>query len=288
MIRTGVAIVSVLLAQAAVRESVPLSLYQLLARAPIVIHGRITHGAGRLAEVKVMENFRGTAPAETIRLDFREMNLDRGMKDQVAFLDGEEYIFFLEHPNWRKPKKKKEDILGLYHGAEGYRRLPEEGAAVEIEAIRQLAAVMALPPGEQATALRQKAQQRNAVLQTNALDELLRLQEGERDDLDWLQRTVRDPDPGVRSRAAVLMGRVFADVPPESAEQDRSALEAIRERAHGDPDTAVRAASTRALGAWPNRDQVVPDLQAIGSVDASQDVRYEARKLLFLWGKPAF
>jgi hypothetical protein len=31
----------------------------------------------------------------------------------------------------------------------------------------------------------------------------------------------------------------------------------------------------------------VPDLQAIGSADASQDVRYEARKLLFLWGKPA-
>ena len=287
MIRTGVAIVSVLLAQAAVRESVPLSLYQLLARAPIVIHGRITHGAGRLAEVKVLENFRGTAPAETIRLDFREMNLDRGMKDQVAFLDGEEYVFFLERPNWRKPTKKKENILGLYHGAEGYRRLPEEGAAVEIEAIRQLAAVMALPPGEQATALRQKAQQRNAVLQTNALDELLRLQEGERGDLNWLERTVRDPDPGVRSRAAVLMGRVFADVPEESAEQERSALESIRERAHGDPDTAVRAASTRALGSWPNRDQVVPDLQAIGSADASQDVRYEARRLLFLWGKPA-
>ena len=285
MIRGAVALVAALLAQAAVRESVPLSLYQLLARAPIVIHGRITHGAGRLAEVKVLENFRGTAPAETIRLDFRDLNLHASSKDQLAFLDGEEYVFFLEHPNWRKHTKKKEDILGLYHGREGFRRLPPEGAGEEIEAVRQLAAVMALPSGEQAAALRQRAQQRNAVLQANALEELLRLQEGEREDLDWLQRVVRDPDPTVRSRAAALMARIFEEVPIETAEQDRDALESIRERAHGDPDAKVRAASTRALGSWPNRDQVVPDLQSIGSGDASQDVRYEARRLLFLWGR---
>ncbi|HZN04056.1 MAG TPA: hypothetical protein VFD06_10795 [Candidatus Polarisedimenticolia bacterium] len=285
MIRPAVALVAAVLAQAAVRESVPLSLYQLLARAPIVIHGRITRGAGRLAEVKVLENFRGTAPAETIRLDFRDLNLDSTIKDQLAFLDGEEYVLFLEHPNWRKPTKKKENILGLYHGREGFRRLPEEGAGEQIEAIRQLAAVMALPSGEQADALRQRAQQHNATLQINALEELLRLQEGGREDLDWLQRIVRDPDPGVRSKAAALMARAFAEVPAETAEQEREALESVRERAHGDPDAKVRAASTRALGSWPNRDQVVPDLQAIGSGDASQDVRYEARRLLFLWGK---
>ena len=287
MMRAAVALVVAALAQAPVRESVPLSLYQLLARAPITIHGRIEHGAGRLAEVKVMENFRGTAPAETIRLDFRDLNLQTAGKGQVVFLDGEEYIFFLERPIWRKPSKKKEDILGLFHGREGYRKLPPEGAGEEIEAVRQLAAVMGLAPAEQADALRQRAQQRNATLQTNAIDELLRLQEGTRDDLDWLQRVVRDADPDVRSRAAALMARVFEDVPLDTAEQERGALESVRERAHGDPDAKVRAASTRALGAWPDRDQVVPDLQAIGSTDASQDVRYEARRLLYLWGKPA-
>ena len=279
---------SLLRAQAAVRESVPLSLYQLLARAPIVIHGRVVHGAGRLAEVKVMENFRGKAPAETIRLDFREVNYQTAGKGAVVFLDGEEYIFFLEHPDFRKPSKKKEDIFGLYHGREGFRKLPEEGAGETIEAMRQLASVMDLPPAEQAQALRQRAQQQNnSFLKTTSLDELLRLREGERDDLDWLQRIVKDPDPAVRSRAAAMMSRVFLDLPPGSTEQERPSLESIRERAHGDPDSGVRAASVRALGSWPDRDQVVPDLQSIGTGDESQDVRYEARRLLFLWGRSA-
>jgi hypothetical protein len=275
------------LAQEAVRESIPLTLYQLLARAPIVVHGRIANGDQRLAEVKVMENFRGTAPAETIRLDFRDLNLQTAGKGQVVFHDGEEYILFLERPDFRKPSKKKEDILALYHGREGIRKLPEEGAGEVIEAVRQLAAVMNLPPAEQAQALRQRAQQRNAVLQTTAMDELLRLQEGDRDDLDWLQRLVRDPDPSVRGRAAMLMSQVFQDLPRGSAEQERPSLESVRERAHGDPDPAVRVASVRALGSWPDRDQVVPDLQAIGSADDSQNVRYEARRLLFLWGRAA-
>ncbi|HET8946658.1 MAG TPA: hypothetical protein VFQ07_06715 [Candidatus Polarisedimenticolia bacterium] len=272
-------------AQERVRESVPLTLYQLLARAPIVLHGRITHGAMRLAEVKVMENFRGTAPAEDIRLDFRDLNLQATGKNQVVFADGEEYIFFLARPNFRKQAKKKEDILELYHGREGFLRLPEEGAGEVIEAVRQLTSVLELPAGEQPQALRQRAQQRNALLQTTALDELLRLQEGDRDDLDWLQRSVRDSDPGVRERAAALMSRVFEGIPADSAEQDRPALESIRERAHGDPDATVRIASVKALGSWPERDQVVTDLQAIGGSDASQDVRYAARRLLYLWGR---
>ena len=151
--------------------------------------------------------------------------------------------------------------------------------------MRQLAFVLDLPAGEQAQALRQRAQQRNALLQSTALDELMRLQEGDRDDLDWLQKLVRDPDPGVRGRAAAFMSRVFQGLPAASAEQERPSLESIRERAHGDPDATVRIASVKALGSWPERDQVVPDLQAIGGSDASQDVRYEARRLLYLWGR---
>ncbi|HYV18149.1 MAG TPA: hypothetical protein VFC25_03860 [Verrucomicrobiae bacterium] len=272
-------------AQERVRESVPLTLYQLMARAPLVLHGRIVHGAIKLVEVKVLENFRGTAPAEDIRLDFRDLNLQTAGKDQINFADGDEYVFFLSRPNFRKPTKKKENILELYHGRDGFLRLPPEGAGEVIEAVRQLASVMALPAGEQAQALRQRAQQRNALLQTTAIDELMRLQEGDRDDLDWLQRIVRDSDPGVRGRAAALMARVFQGLPAASAEQERPSLESIRERAHGDPDATVRVASVKALGSWPERDQVVPDLQAIGGSDASQDVRYEARRLLYLWGR---
>ena len=276
---------SVLQAQERIRESVQLTLYQVMARAPLVLHGRITHGALKLVEVKVIENFRGTAPAEDIRLDFRDLNLQAAGKDQIVFADGEEYIFFLARPSFRKQTKKKENILELYHGRDGFLRLPPEGAGEVIEAVRQLASIMALPAGEQAQALRQRAQQRNPLLQMTAIDELIRLQEGDRDDLDWLQRLVRDSDPRVRGRAAALMARVFQGLPAGSAEQERPSLESIRERAHGDPDASVRVASVKALGSWPERDQVVPDLQAIGGSDASQDVRYEARRLLYLWGR---
>jgi hypothetical protein len=46
----------------------------------------------------------------------------------------------------------------------------------------------------------------------------------------------------------------------------------------------VRAEAVRAMSAWSHHEDVVPDLRAIASMDPSQIVRYEAQRVLFLWG----
>jgi hypothetical protein len=267
------------------KESVPLDLFQLVARAHFVVHGRITHGAERLAEVKVLENLKGEAP-ETIRIDFRDLNLQVSGKEQVALHDGDEYVLFLDKPDFRKPSKKKEDIYEPFRGRAGLMLLPPEGAGILIEAVRSLAPLVAKPPNEQEDGLRQRAQIDNPALRHASLEELLRLQDAAPSDLTWLQKVEQDRDPAVRRLAlrmqAEALGQLGAD---EAGEGERSVLESIRMRAHADPDESVRVEAIRTLGAWPVKDDVVPDLQSLGVQDEAQSVRYEARRLLFLWGK---
>jgi hypothetical protein len=267
------------------KESVPLDLFQMLARAPNVLQGRVTHGAGRLAEVKVIENFRGEAP-EAIRLDFRDLNIQTSTKEQVMFHDGDEYVLFLDRPDFRKPSKKKEDIFELFRGRAGIMVLPPEGSGVFIEAIRFLAPLVQKPPNEQEDGLRQRAQIDNPVLRRAALEELLRLEDANPTDLTWLQKVGQDRDPSVRKLALRMQGAALQQLPADEAgEGERAVLESIRMRAHADPDESVRVEATKTLGAWPVKDDVIPDLQSLGVLDEAQSVRYEARRLLFLWGK---
>ena len=273
------------LAAGTAKESVPLDLFQLLARAQHVVHGQVTNGAGRLADVKVLENFKGDAP-EAIRVDFRDLNLQVSGKEQVMLRDGDEYILFLDKPDFRKPSKKKENIFEPFRGRAGLMLLPPEGSGVFIEAIRSLAPLVKKPPNEQEEGLRQRAQTENPALRRAALEELLRLQDANPSDLNWLQRVCQDRDASVRRLALRMQAEALAQlVADEAGEGERAVLESIRMHAHADPDESVRVEATKALGSWPVKDDVVPDLQSLGVQDEAQSVRYEARRILFLWGK---
>jgi hypothetical protein len=267
------------------KESVPLNLFQMLARSAYVLHGQITRGEGRLAEVKVLENFRGDAP-EAIRIDFRDLNIQVGTKEQVVLHDGDEYVLFLDKPDFRKPSKKKENIFELFRGRSGLMLLPPEGSGVMIEAIRSLAPLVQKPPDEQENGLRQRAQIDNQALRRAALEELLRLQDANPSDLTWLQKVGQDRDALVRRLALRMQARALQQLgSDEAGDGERSVLESIRMRAHADPDESVRVEATKTLGTWPVKEDVVPDLQSLGVQDKAQSVRYEARRLLFLWGK---
>lgn len=267
------------------KESVPLDLFQLMARAHYVLHGQITHGAERLAEVKVLENFKGEAP-EAIRIDFRDLNLQVSSKEAVVLHDGDEYVLFLDKPDFRKKSEKKEDIFEPFRGRAGLMLLPPEGAGVLIEAMRSLAPLVSKPPNEQEDGLRQRAQINNPALRHAAIEELLRLEDAGTADLPWLQKVCQDRDASVRRLALRMLAAALHQLPPDEAgEGERSVLESIRMHAHVDPDESVRVEATKTLGAWPVKDDVVPDLQSLGVQDEAQSVRYEARRLLFLWGK---
>jgi HEAT repeat protein len=267
------------------REYVPLDVFQLLARAHYVLHGQITHGAGRLAEVKVLENFKGEAP-DAIRVDFRDLNIQVSAREEVVLRDGDEYVLFLDKPDFRKPSPKKEDIFEPFRGRAGLMLLPPEGAGAVIEAMRSLAPLVSKPPNEQEDGLRQRAQIDNSSLRRAALEELLRLEDANPSDLAWLQKVVQDRDPAVRRLALQMQAAALHQLGgDEAGEGERSVLETIRMHAHVDPDESVRVEATKTLGAWPVKDDVIPDLQSLGVQDGAQSVRYEARRLLFLWGK---
>jgi hypothetical protein len=267
------------------KESVPLDLFQMLARSTYVVHGLITHGEGRLADVKVLENFRGDAP-ETIRIDFRDLNIQVGSKEQVLLRNGDEYVLFLDKPDFHKPSKKKENIFEPFRGRSGLLLLPPEGSGMMIEAVRALAPLVQKPPNEQEDGLRQRAQMENPALRRAALEELLRLEDANPSDLTWLQKVGQDRDAPVRRLALRMQAEALKQLgADEAGEEERAVLESIRMRAHADPDESVRVEATKTLGAWPVKDDVVPDLQSLGVQDEAQSVRYEARRLLFLWGK---
>jgi len=267
------------------QENVPLTEFQVIARSDLVVHARVLDGNNRLALVAVLETIRGVSPAAQLRIDFRDLNLERRGQEVVAFDTGDEYILMLERPDWRKPKEKNRDIFALFHGRRGRIALPAEGSGVQVEAVEKLAALVGKMPEDQEAGLRSMVASDNPVLRELALQELARLRVAGVDDLPALSRLLQDPNPKIRAASLEIIGSVLPLPADETGEAEKGVvLEMCRERARNDPDEPVRVAAVRVLGAWTSRDEVAGDLKAISTGDPSQGVRYEALRILYAWG----
>jgi hypothetical protein len=262
-----------------------LTLFQVIARADLVVHVRVTDGAQRYAMVEVLETYRGESPGSRLRIDFRDLNLQLRGQEAIVFTAGEDDVLFLEKPSWRKPKEKNRDIYALFHARRGKMLLPPEGAGISLEAVREMARLVDRPPEDQVASLRALMIRPNPILREAALDELNRMRACSLDDLTPLSTLARDPMPAIRARALATIGLVLQDQGDELAQEPRRiALELCRERARNDAAPEVRVEATRSLASWERRDDVIPDLRAIASGDPDQSVRYEAERILFLWG----
>jgi len=269
-------------------EHVPLTLFQLLARATLVVHVRVKDGAQRYASVDVLETLLGESPAARLRIDFRDLNLQLRGQDLIVFNNQADYVLFLEKPTWRKPKEKNRDLYALFHGRRGQMLLPPEGLGVPLEAIREMAKLVGRPPEDQVESLRALMIRPNPILRQAVLEELTRMRACSIADLGPLSTLARDPLPAIRGQALATIGMVLKDPGDEmSQEPRRIALELCRERARNDAAPSVRVEAVRALSSWDRRDDVVPDLRAVAGIDPDQSVRYEAERVLFLWGVPA-
>ena len=259
-----------------------------MARSDLVVYVVVTDGEQRYAQVRIKETLRGAAPAEALRIDFRDLNLQLRGQELVTFREGEEYVLFLEKPSWRKPKEKNRDIYAMYHGRRGRLLLPPEGRGIPLEAARLLAGLVDRPPEDQVDGLRALMIRPNPVLREAALEELRRMNACSIADLGALSLLARDPLPAIRGRAIATIGDVLKDPGDELAQEARrAALELCRERARNDLVGAVRVEAIRALGSWQEHPDVVPDLRAIAGIDPDQSVRYEAERILFRWGVPS-
>jgi len=264
-----------------------LTLFQMIARADMVVHVRVKDGEERLALVDVVTPLKGDSPAPQLRIDFRDLNLSPKGQGMVVFRDGEEYVLFLVKLQFRKPTEKKANILALFHGRRGRMLLPPEGSEVTLGAVRSLVPLVQSGPEAQIDGLRALLSSDNPLLLEAALEELTRLRVAVPEDLPVLLRMLGDRSPRIRSRALPLIAALFAasrNTVPERTPDERAALALVLERARVDDDVEVRTESVRTLGTWPVREEVVGDLKTIARQDPSQTVRYEAERILFRMG----
>ena len=268
------------------QENVPLTLFQIIARAPLVVRARVVDSAGKMALLQIEDTIKGGYSDDHVRLDYRDLNLSLRGQEPVVFHTGEEDLFCLEPPPWRKPTKKNRDIRSLYHGRRGRLELPPEGAGVQIETVRTLAAIAAGAPQDQSARLCREIESANLVLREAALDELVRLRQPLVDDLPALTRLSRDPSPASRVRAMRLLALTFPTADSQApSEEARIALEAVRIAVRSDEVEEVRVEAIRALGSWVRPDDLAAELKALSERDPSQMVRYEAQRVLFVWNR---
>jgi len=266
------------------QEHVPLTLVQIIGRSDSTVHVRVSDGSGKFAIVEVLETLIGSDPGQRLRIDFRDLNLSLKGQEAVVFEKGEEDILFLHRPEWRKPTAKNADVFELLHGRRGRMLLPPEGSDLYVVAVRRLGPIAKQDPIEQVESLRGLLQSDNRILREAGLAEISRLGALSTSDLPVLIHLASDPSAGMRERSLEQIRLVMKSAGGGEDEELRRALEAAREKARNDPDEHVRAQAVRTTSSWSHREDVIPDLKAIASIDPSQLVRYEAQRVLFLWG----
>lgn len=265
----------------------PLNLFQLIARADLVARVAVRNGSLKYATVDLVEVFKGKAPADRLRIAFRDYNFTRAAgQDLIVFPDGQQEILFLVP--YRTPRRKKDiekykDLFTLYHGRQGRMTLPAEGSGIVIEAIRRLAEVTRLDPASQIADLKNLLASQNPFLLEAALSELERLRAADRSLYRSLSAFLGSPSPALRGRSLRVIGQVFQKEAPGDGpiEEAHATLAAVLERARNDADESVRVLAVAAVAAWPLREEVESELRAIAGTDQAQAVRYEAEKALF-------
>ena len=75
----------------------PPGLYELTARSELVVSARVFSGSTKLAQVRVLEVFRGPArPGQRLQIAFRDFNMSLAKEDRVVFTDGEDHLSDIE------------------------------------------------------------------------------------------------------------------------------------------------------------------------------------------------
>lgn len=268
-------------------EPEKLNLFQMVARADLVVLVSTHEGSLRFALVDVIEAIKGSAPKPRLRIAFRDFNDHRGPgEDMIVFPNGQKEILFLVP--YRTPVRKKDiekfkDLFTLFKGRQGRVTLPAEGPEIILGALRRLAEIGRLDAASQVAELKGLLQSSNPFLLEASLSEIERLRAADASSLPAILGLLRLPSPALRALSLKVITQIFSSekgTGDEALDEARTALLAVLEKAHNDADESVRVEAVLAAAAWPNRRDVEGDLKAIASDDRAQSVRYEAERAL--------
>jgi len=276
---------------AEIEEAGEIDLFQMLARAELVVHARVREGSLKYAHVDVLRALKGEPPAQQLRIAFREHNWTGAQgQDEIVFPEGQEEILFLFRNPSRKKKEKNRDIYDLYRGRKGRITTPAEGSRIIIDALDTLVELTRADPLSQVDGLLALLRSENLYLLEATLDEIIRLRAAIPASYTDLVALLGQPSPRIRARALTAIEQIFASgrvedeamgIGPDLAS---AALAAVIERARNDEEPDIRVHAVAAMAAWPHKDEIESGLAAIAINDPSQMVRYEAERSLFQLG----
>src|SRR5678816_1478543 len=109
----------------------PLTQYEKVGRAPLVVWGEVTDGAHRFAVIKTLEVLKITIterPGESFRIAYKlDSFLRTPWQDKISFGVGERVLLFLRKFTKEDGDQPEGDLYTLMWGAEGKVLLPAEG-----------------------------------------------------------------------------------------------------------------------------------------------------------------
>jgi len=267
----------------------PLTLYERIGRAPVVVVGAITDGENRLASVTTLNLIKCTIPERpsgTFRIAFRlDSFLRRPWEDKIEFRTGEQALLFLRKFTKEDGETPEGDLYTLMWGAQGKETLPEEGRQAMVEAATELAAVLALTDlDEQGRRLKEAVTHPNPIVSDAALTEVLKQGLADQTMIGVLTRLFDTARENTRILSMRALTQVIADERVAGRELPDTAdlADRIRGRAATDESPGMRVESVRALAALGGED-VRQFLVRLAREDPSQLVRYEATKAVTGW-----
>ena len=271
----------------------PLTLYERIGRAPVVVLGEITDGENRLASVTTLNLIKCTIPERPdggFRIAYRlDSFLRRPWQDKIEFKKGEQVLLFLRKFTKEDGDKPEGDLYTLMWGAQGKESLPEEGREAMVGAAGDLAAILAVTNlEEQGRRLRDAVTHPNPIVSDTALTEVLKQGLADQTMIGVFTALVDSPREITRILAMRTLTQVITDSRIAAKEIPGAAdlTDRIRGRAATDESTGMRVESVRALRALGGED-VKRFLVRLSQEDPSQLVRYEATKALTGWSVEA-
>jgi len=275
-----------LLAHPSRAELRPLTLFEKIGRAPVVVWGEVTDGENRFATIKVSSLIKCTIPErpeETLRIAFRlDSFLRKPWEEKISFATADRVLLFLRKFTKEDGEKPEGDIYTLMWGAQGKLVLPPEGEKAYADAAVAFASILAIQdPAEQERLLRESISSANPLISDGAFQEMIKQGLG---DLSMLPEVVAffdAPREPARVFAMRLLRQLLQDarVAGRAVPSRQDLADRLRGAAVSDPSAAFRAEAVRTLGAIGG-EEIKLFLRRLAKEDPSQQVRYEAEKSL--------
>ena len=267
----------------------PLTQYEKVGRAPLVVWGEVTDGAHRFAVIRTIEVIKVTIPERpggSFRIAYKlDSFLRTPWQDKIEFVAGERVLLFLRKFTKEDGDQPEGDLYTLMWGAEGKMVLPAEGEDARVGSARTFARIVAEGDlDQQARMLRESLASKNPFESDGAFEEMIKQGLGDPQMIHDLVAMFDAPREPTRISAMMMVRQILTDAQAAGrAVPGRQELEdLVRGRAVGDASPAFRVEAVRTLGVLGG-EAIKAFLQRLAREDSSQLVRYEAEKCLTTW-----